>query len=155
MNVPAWAASYVGLRFADLGRDRDGVDCWGLARLIWRDQAGLDVPSFASTYERAADGAAVAASIVAYGKNSGDWLEVARGRERLFDAVLMRSHYEVQAGGVTSVETAEMHIGVVLGPGWLIHVEEGIDAALGAYIRHRRISSRVVEFWRHRELADD
>ena len=39
-----WANAYVGLPWADLGRDRTGCDCWGLARLVYAEQLGIALP---------------------------------------------------------------------------------------------------------------
>jgi cell wall-associated NlpC family hydrolase len=42
--VPGWVADNIGLPFVEAGRDRSGVDCWGLARLVWCEQGGCVVP---------------------------------------------------------------------------------------------------------------
>ena len=35
MPVPIWAGHYIGLPFRDHGRDRSGLDCWGLIATVW------------------------------------------------------------------------------------------------------------------------
>jgi cell wall-associated NlpC family hydrolase len=39
-----WTTRYVGLPYRAGGRERDGLDCWGLIRLIYREQLGIDLP---------------------------------------------------------------------------------------------------------------
>lgn len=46
-----WATKYVGLPYCLGGRERDGVDCWGLVRLVYREERGVllpDLPGVAS-----------------------------------------------------------------------------------------------------------
>jgi cell wall-associated NlpC family hydrolase len=48
--------SYIGLPWADVGRDVDtGLDCYGLLRLIWSRELGIDLPSLDGRYEHSRD----------------------------------------------------------------------------------------------------
>lgn len=148
--VPVWVAGYIGIPFRSGGRDADGCDCWGLVRLIWRGQFGVEVPSFRTSYDDADDGGRIAETIEANGVRSPFWRPVAAGRERVGDAVHMIGYFKTEDG---QVERAGFHVGMVVAAGVLIHIEQGIDASLGYYGRDRRIALRVLGFYRHKDLA--
>lgn len=152
--APRWAAGYIGIPFVEKGRDRDGCDCWGLCRLIWSEQAGLALPSYDTAYDRPNNGQAVSEAIRVFGTGSDEWRPVADGEERLFDAAEMRGLYRVEIDGRLVWRRANMHVGLVLAPGTLIQVERMVEAVLGYYRRDRHVRSRIVGFWRHRDLAD-
>ena len=42
-----WLDRYIGLPWKIGGRElHGGIDCWGLVRLVMRDEAGIDMPSW-------------------------------------------------------------------------------------------------------------
>ncbi|GAA4218654.1 cell wall-associated NlpC family hydrolase [Sagittula marina] len=80
---------YVGIPERDLGRDRSGVDCWGLYRLVMAEAHGIELPSYAGDYlcsRERAQAAAVARGELA----QTPWHEVETPQP--FDLLLFRMH---------------------------------------------------------------
>lgn len=46
---------YIGLPYLANGRTEAGLDCWGLVRLFYRDELGIDLPSYTTNYSGADD----------------------------------------------------------------------------------------------------
>ena len=47
-----WTDDYIGIPFLPDGRDRDGLDCYGLVCLVYRDRLGVDLPGIRGIYSR-------------------------------------------------------------------------------------------------------
>ena len=131
-------ASYVGLPFKDQGRDRSGVDCWGLLRLVYVELAGVVLPSYADTYVTTEDGEAIQALIAG---RLEPWAEVPERAVRPLDAVLMRYGRE------------ESHIGLVVRRGSVLHTGLHIGASRIELYNGMRLKRRVTRFLRHEALA--
>ena len=144
---PAWAGDYVGIPFADLGRDRDGCDCWGLVRLVIVEQAHVELPSWATNYGSEANCEGVGERIEA-ARVSGDWQRIDPGREQPLDVVELSTAVRTAAGWMFG----PLHVGVVVGAGWMLHVEQTTDAALVRY-NDPATARRLRGFWRHHRLA--
>jgi cell wall-associated NlpC family hydrolase len=87
--------TYVGIPYLDRGRDRAGLDCWGLVRLFYREELGIELPSYADAYATAEDTAA-AETLFAVGRRA--WTPVQtpeRGDVLLFRIGRHASHVGV------------------------------------------------------------
>jgi len=146
--IPVWAGDYVGIPFVDLGRDRDGCDCWGLVRMILAERAGLVLPCWATAYESEANRQRVL-GLAEDQKSDGPWRRIEPPAERTFDVVELTQPVR----SVDGWRFLAIHAGLVVTPGWLIHVERATAALLVDY-RRLPMRNRVVAFWRHRELND-
>jgi hypothetical protein len=77
-------------------------------------------------------------------EGSGQWRPVEIGQERHFDCVVMQT---IHATG----HVAELHVGWVVRPGKLIHVEEPAGTMCVPF-GHPTIDGRIRKIWRHRQL---
>ena len=127
-----WPSRYIGLPWADRGRTREGVDCWGLVRLVYSEELNIDLESYADLYR---DPLSPAASI-ALEEGAALWERIEIGRERPFDVAIF------------SEGRAASHVGIVCGPSAMLHVLQGRDACIENYERPAW-RPRLLEFRRH------
>ncbi|MFG1479176.1 NlpC/P60 family protein [Xanthobacter sp. V4C-4] len=111
-----WSADYVGLPFLATGRDRAGVDCYGLVALCYREVRGIVLPSYTGHYTSIDERAEIAAALNA-GKAA--WTRVDAARE--WDVVLF-------SGAVGAC-----HVGLVVAPGRMLHTSSGHDSRIERY----------------------
>lgn len=106
-----WADGYVGLPFKARGRARDGLDCWGLVRLVWAELRRFEMPSFDETDD--------IASTIKTEANAFENIEIKDAKE--FDAAIMLENVKVRSGWVM----APIHIGIVVDPLLVLHIRRG------------------------------
>lgn len=85
---PAWVSNYLDLPFAEKGRTRAGLDCYGLVRLVFAEQRGVSLPSYAEDYATTTDAEEITA--LCRGEVAASWIEVPREEARLFDVAILR-----------------------------------------------------------------
>jgi cell wall-associated NlpC family hydrolase len=110
--IAAWAAAYIGIPFKDGGRDHEGCDCWGLARLPHIEVLGNpDMPAYSDSYVTALDKTEIAALI--RGETAGSFESIPRGQEQPGDFVVFqpRAH--------------PWHVGLIVGDRKFLNVREG------------------------------
>lgn len=78
-----WAAKYIGLPYAIGGRELNGLDCWGLLRVIYRNEKGIDLPELPGI---TAEGVSTISREI-LDQTQANWTEVARPADG--DAVAM------------------------------------------------------------------
>lgn len=129
-----WTERYVGIPYLALGRGFDGVDCYGLARLILDQECGVRIPAYADADPCVLERAELA-RLIDEGRGSV-WHRAEAIRP--FDLLLFRM------GGQDS------HIGVAIDPRMMIHAHR--DQAKVARLDDPAWRSRLVGAWRHEEL---
>lgn len=129
--IPDWVAAYVGIPFLAHGRTREGCDCWGLLRLVWREQFGFDVPSHdGPSWEPGTPPEEIARII---DRESRRYAEIPRGEEQPGDGLVIR------------MPAGEIHVALVVAPGWMLHIEDACAATVESYqgLRWARRIARV------------
>ena len=139
MPVPFWAGHYIGLPFLDHGRDRNGLDCWGLVRLVMAEQFGIALPSYVDEYQRTTQVEKISALI---GRESQKWKIVPTGKEMCGDVAVLR------------VRGKPMHVGFVLGDQQMLHIELGINSVIERYTG-ARWAERIAGFYRYKSLLHE
>lgn len=49
----SWVKRYIGIPFVSNGRTREGCDCYGLVRMVLRDEYGITLPELSCDYSSA------------------------------------------------------------------------------------------------------
>lgn len=129
-----WSDRFVGIPYAELGRGRDGADCWGLACIIYHEELGITLPDYLGTYTSVEEHGEIAALIGA-GAASPLWLPV-EGPAVAFDIAVFRR------GRLST------HVGIVIRHGLMIHMQDEDCAKVQDY-RTGAWGNRLKGHFRH------
>lgn len=108
---------YIGIPYKHLGKDFDGVDCYGLLMLIFREELGLELPDFTSLqYSKGLSEKEDAHVLVScIDKYRDQRWKIVKPPLRRFDAVVFW-------GGCS--KSVANHIGLMIDPEKFIHIKE-------------------------------
>jgi probable lipoprotein NlpC len=112
VRMAPWASDYVGIPFKAAGRDRAGLDCWGLVRLVYAEVFKLALPSYSDEYDSVKDAKAVRALIDGHLPEM-PWHPVPAKDILPGDGLIFR------VGGGPN------HVGVAVSPDRFLHVNSG------------------------------
>ena len=123
---------YIGIPYVQKGRDENGVDCWGLVRLVYKNELDINLPSFSAEYETS-DNERLEELFAQYkeGWESTDAPEAG-------DVVIFR------------IFGYESHIGVCIGDNKFLHVREARDAVIES-LDNPKWSKRITGFFKYSE----
>jgi cell wall-associated NlpC family hydrolase len=135
----SWTDAYINIPFLYDGRDKNGLDCWGLVWAVYVDQLGIILPDYKGMFT---DGS----------------LPTLLRRAKLMDAERekweRRSQYESpQPFDVILLRTKGVpsHVGVVIDSRRMLHITEGINSCVEDYTG-LMWKDRVIGFyWRAHE----
>jgi len=132
----AWVNKYLDVPFVERGRDRDGVDCWGLVRLVLMEQFGINVPRYDGEYMSTSENELLAGIVE---RERGGWVSVEPGEEQCGDVVLL------------AITGFPCHVGIVVDDGMMLNARNGVGIAVESY-RRPFWNRRVRGFFRHRDM---
>lgn len=111
---------YLGIPFADHGRDQDGCDCWGLCCLVYRQEWGIALPDMGDAYSDAYARGEVDAAFLT--ESAAGWCVEVTGQEfKQGDIMVFRR------GGL------ENHAALYLEPGKMLHQLDGTLSCVARY----------------------
>jgi len=131
-------SKYIGIPFKDKGRTINGLDCWGLLCLIFKEQFNIEIPTFLDEYPTATNFPQIGKLI---GDNIYTWIEIEQDIRKVGDVILLRLFgYPV-------------HVGILVNKQQMIHVFKGTDTCLQR-IYGTIWKKRIHGIYRHPNLAN-
>ncbi len=118
-GVPAWAADYIGIPFARMGRTREGCDCWGLLNLIYAERLGGPLkPYEGNHWYDGAKASLIGPDAVRY---ASGFKRVPVETAKLGDGLLLR------------IRGFPIHVGLVLTDQFMIHTTDTAGVCIERY----------------------
>lgn len=136
--IPELFAKYIGIPYVDKGRVITGLDCWGLFRLPFLDELGIELESFTDDYETANDTTIVRSLID--GNIDTQWKKHPITEAQCWDGLLINMG-------------KSYHVALIAVPGIMLHIQKGSGSCLERYDctkwRHR-----IVGLYRHADFCN-
>lgn len=107
-----WSNKYIGLPYKTHGRDRSGLDCWGLVRLVYSEEFSILLPSLSSEYAEN-DYSRIEDLMAQYREG---WEPTTAPKEG--DVLLFR------------VMGTESHVGIAINEYDFLHIRDGKDSVI-------------------------
>lgn len=139
--IPPACAAFIGAPYCDDGKAPGAFNCWTLFRAARLAAFGLETADYDGPVWAGRDGVeAMASAAEAFAARfqliaTGDEWRAGKRLEQGGDAILLRHAGE------------PVHIGLVVAPGEMLHVNKGIDARIERYA-HTQWRSRIIAFYR-------
>jgi cell wall-associated NlpC family hydrolase len=127
-----WTDNYIDLPFKMDGRDHDGVDCWGLVRLVYLHK-GVNLPTYSGVFTSTSISALKNVSR-AMALESARWRKVETPQDG--DVVLLNG------------SGRPFHCGIVCGRTDMLHIEEGINSCVESFTG-LKWKNRINGFYRY------
>jgi cell wall-associated NlpC family hydrolase len=131
-GVAPWANTYVGIPFLSGGRDRNGADCYGLARLVRAEQFGDRLPLLSDDYADA--------------DNFAETEKLLRSQRPLLAGTRTESP-EIGDLCVIRFHGLPVHLGIYAGGGWMLHTLKGTGSVLQR-ISDPQLAGRIEGWYR-------
>jgi len=129
-----WSNKYVGIPYKQKGRDLNGIDCWGLLRLVYSEEFKINLPSFASDYTE--DDTKRIQDLIAQYKEGWEQLD----KPEPGCVVLFR------------VLGTESHVGIAVSETHFLHAREGQSSAIESF-DSRGWNKRIVGYFKYCEKS--
>lgn len=130
-----WSDKYIGIPYKENGRDFDGIDCWGLARLVYKEELGIELPSFAEEYD-VGDTREYLQELIAQHKEGWEPVDTpSKGTMVLF-----------------KILGNESHVGVAVSETHFVHARDGYDSSLESF-SSAGWKSRIVGYYKYSESS--
>lgn len=131
-DVPSWVTGYIGIPFLAHGRDRRGLDCWGLVKLIYAERFGIDLPEIITPYEPVLGNGSVMAAFV---EARARWQAIEEHKWQIGDVA------------VISADGWPAHVGLLVGRNQLVHARpRGRQSCLGRLDAWRPTLLEVIRY---------
>jgi len=101
-----WVKKYVGIPFVSNGRTMEGCDCYGLVRLILRNEYNIELPELSNNYEDA--------------QNIRETAKLFAEHRPVLAAEKLSKPQE-KALAVITEQGSPCHVGIAAGGGYILH----------------------------------